>query len=82
LYTTADDLSNTREDTGSTEKDNEGIVQIEKEIRDIQARLPRHSVPPALLIALEDLETELAQLRAWGLGGRDRSPGPEVVQRP
>jgi hypothetical protein len=39
----------------------ERIVQLEQRVADLKARLPKHSTPPAMLIALEDLEAELAQ---------------------
>lgn len=44
--------------------DKERIAELEKEIAALEARLPKHSVPPAMLIELEDLEDELAQLKA------------------
>ena len=42
----------------------ERIAQLEKEIEEMKARLPKHSVPPAMIIELEDLEDELEMLRA------------------
>jgi hypothetical protein len=42
----------------------ERIAQLEKEIEEVKARLPKHSVPPAMIIELEDLEDELATLKA------------------
>ena len=39
------------------------IVNLERRIVDLQACLPRHSVPPAMLIELEDLEEELMAAR-------------------
>ena len=39
------------------------INELERQIADLKARLPKHSVPPALLIALENLEETLE--RAW-----------------
>ena len=42
----------------------ERIAQLEEEIREMQARLPKHSVPPAMIIELEDLEEELEMLKA------------------
>jgi hypothetical protein len=44
--------------------DRERIAQLEKEIAELEARLPAHSTPPAMLIELEDLEEELEALRA------------------
>ena len=40
------------------------IAQLEKEIEEMLARIPKHSVPPAMLIELEDLEEELEMLKA------------------
>jgi hypothetical protein len=39
------------------------IAELEKEIADLEARLPKHSVPAAMLIELEDLEDELEALK-------------------
>lgn len=44
--------------------DQERVVQLEQEIAALKARLPRHSVPPAMILELEDLEDELLELRA------------------
>lgn len=38
--------------------------ELEQRIRDLRARLPRHSIPPAMLIELEELEEELARVQA------------------
>ena len=42
----------------------ERITQLEKQIEEMEARLPKHSVPPAMIIELEDLEEELEMLKA------------------
>jgi hypothetical protein len=39
------------------------IAELEERIADLRARLPRHSVPPAMFIELEDLEEELERAR-------------------
>jgi hypothetical protein len=44
--------------------DQERIVQLEKEIQELKARLPKHSVPAAMIIELEELEDELQTLQA------------------
>lgn len=44
--------------------DQERIAQVEQEIAALKARLPKHSVPPAMILELEDLEDELLELRA------------------
>lgn len=37
----------------------ERIEELEKQIAELEARWPAHSVPPAMLQQLEDLEEEL-----------------------
>ena len=37
----------------------ERIAQLEAQIAELEARLPKHSTPPAMLVELEDLEDEL-----------------------
>jgi hypothetical protein len=39
------------------------IVELEREIQELEASLPAHSVPPSMLIRLEELEDELEELR-------------------
>lgn len=39
------------------------IAQLEKEIAELESRLPAHSVPAAMMIELEELEEELETLR-------------------
>lgn len=38
------------------------IRELKSRISELEARLPRHSTPPAMLMELEELEEELAQL--------------------
>lgn len=40
------------------------IQELEEEIAAVKARLPKHSVPPAMIMELEDLEEELEMLKA------------------
>jgi uncharacterized small protein (DUF1192 family) len=40
------------------------VTELEKRIADLKARLPRHSIPPAMLIELDELEEELERARA------------------
>jgi hypothetical protein len=44
----------------------ERITRLEKEIEELKARLPKHSVPAAMIIELEDLEDELERLQQKG----------------
>ena len=52
------------------------IAELEQRIADLKARLPRHSVPPAMIIELEELEEELERAKILeldvGSGGRDQ----------
>ena len=45
------------------EKRETRIQELEREITDLKARWPKHSVPPAMLMRLEELEEELERLR-------------------
>ncbi len=40
------------------------IQELEERIADLRARLPKHSVQPAMLIELEELEEALEQARS------------------
>jgi chromosome segregation ATPase len=46
-----------------TEELRKRIEELEKEIEELQARWPAHSVKPAMLMQLEELEAELERLR-------------------
>jgi hypothetical protein len=45
------------------EKPTTRVTELERQIADLKARLPKHSVPPSMLIKLDDLEQELEQAR-------------------
>lgn len=47
------------------------IAELEAEIAELKARMPKHSVPPAMIIELEDLEDELETLKAQVERGSD-----------
>ena len=38
------------------------IKKLEAQLADLKARLPAHSVPPSMMIELDELEDELATL--------------------
>lgn len=48
-------LSNQKQKMNNKER----ITELEWRIAELKSRLPRHSVPPAMLIELEELEEEL-----------------------
>ena len=57
----------------------ERILDLEKRIADLKARLPRHSVPPSMLVELEDLEEELERVQTEVKGSSaelGKSPTP------
>ena len=50
------------------------IIELKRLVADLEARLPAHSVPPAMAQRLEELEEELERLQraqANGLSGHD-----------
>ena len=49
----------------------ERITQLKEEIAELNARLPKHSVPAAMIIELEDLEDELEALKARRAEGQE-----------
>ena len=48
-----------KKDTGA-----DRIDELERQIADLEARLPEHSIPPAMLIELEELEEALERARS------------------
>lgn len=44
--------------------DRRQMTQVVKEIEELKARLPKHSVPAAMIIELEELEEEMERLKA------------------
>jgi HAMP domain-containing protein len=51
------------------------IQELERQIADLEARLPAHSVPPAMIEELEALEEALERLKAEQVAtqaGQDR----------
>ncbi len=44
--------------------DNERLQQLKAKLADLKSRMPAHSVRPAMLLEIEDLEDEIASLRA------------------
>ena len=44
--------------------DQEQIDRLERQLAELEARLPKHSVPPAMMIEMEELEEELETLKA------------------
>ncbi len=45
-------------------EDKRSAEELKQRIADLRSRMPKHSVPPAMLIELEDLEEALEQTRA------------------
>ena len=40
------------------------IEQLEKQLADLQARLPAHSIPPNLIAELDELDEQLREARS------------------
>ena len=47
------------------------IAELEARLRDLQARLPAHSIKPALIAELDELDERLAEAR-WELAALER----------
>jgi hypothetical protein len=47
------------------------IEELEKQIADLRRRFPAHSVPPAMLQQLEELEDELEREKGKGVSDQD-----------
>ena len=39
---------------------------LERQLADLKARLPAHSIPPSMMMELDELEEQLAELRDEG----------------
>ena len=59
-----------RSDQGSSTKDGPAndptarrIAELEQGLADLQARLPAHSIQPAMMAKMEEIEDELARLQ-------------------
>ncbi|MBN1136755.1 MAG: hypothetical protein JXM73_09215 [Anaerolineae bacterium] len=55
--------------------DQQRIAQLEEQIAELKARLPKHSPSPIMLIQLDELEDELADLRHRLGGAQTSAPG-------
>jgi len=52
------------------------VAELEKQLADLQARMPAHSVPPSMIAELDELEEELARpRRQWQEGWADAVKG-------
>lgn len=50
--------------TAARSKLRQEIAALEARLADLQARMPAHSIPPAMMIELDELEGRLAEARA------------------
>ena len=51
------------------------IKELEEQIADLKARWPEHSVPPFLLVRLEELEEELEEAKKAQEKANDQADG-------
>ena len=49
------------------------IKELEDEIKELKKNIPAHSIRPAMMVLVEDLEEELVRMRAK-LKGEDHAP--------
>ena len=56
-------------------QDEQRIAQLTEAIAQLKARFPKHSVPPAMMIELEELEEELER----ALGGKSHDPDTRFI---
>jgi hypothetical protein len=40
------------------------VEELERRLADLKARMPAHSIPPSMMIELDELEEQLAELQA------------------
>ncbi len=45
-------------------EDSERLRELQARLADLKSRMPAHSVRPAMLMEIEDLEEEISQLKA------------------
>ena len=45
-------------------KESTRLQALEARLADLKARMPAHSIPPSMMMELDELEEELAELRA------------------
>ncbi len=48
----------------STKKLEQEIAGLKARLEELEARLPAHSVPPAMMLEMEELEEQLAEAQA------------------
>lgn len=58
------------------------LAQLERERAELVASLPKHSVPAATLIRIEDLDEEIAALRSAALRGVSPAAAQPTVTPP
>lgn len=54
--------------------DAERIAALERELAELRAAAPAHSMPPSLLMRIEELEDQLAEARAASQGTPQPTP--------
>lgn len=52
------------------------IRELQKQLDDLRARLPKHSIPAAMILELEAMEEELADLQAQSKENSSTSAPP------
>ena len=47
----------------NSSKENNRIQELEEKIKDLKSQMPKHSVSPAMILRLEELEEALAEAK-------------------
>jgi len=59
-------------------KEEERVKEIEAQIADLKKRWPAHSLPPNMLMQLDDLEDELALARQALVKAKQKQTGQDL----
>jgi len=54
------------------------IAELQRQIAELRARLPKHSPPTAMMVALDELEDELERLTSQESGERRHLGGERI----
>lgn len=50
-------------ETGPDEQLQQHAADLERRLADLQSRLPAHSIPPSMLVEMDELDAQLAEAR-------------------
>lgn len=47
----------------SIEQIKQRLVKLQKELKQVRSQLPAHSIPPAMMLQIDELEDQIAELK-------------------